>query len=129
MVQNCEFTDVDSLFILEYKRHIWCCNRSLGDITFKNCRVVGVNQPMQLYSDANEPLTIRFEDSEISLREGCAPRAFAVGYDFAKLEMHNVRVSGYDGDGVIRIENHDMPATQPEVILNGVSGVAVARED
>ncbi len=129
VVQNCEFTDVDSLFILEFKRHIWCCNRSLGDITFKNCRIDGVNQPMQLYSDANEPLTMRIEDSEISLREGAQSRPFAVGYDFAKLEMHNVKVSGYDGDGVIRIESHDTPATQPEVILNGVSGVALTRED
>lgn len=128
VVQNCEFTNVDSLFILEYKRHIWCCNRSLNDITFRNCRVNGVNQPMQLYSDAGEPLTMRFEDCEISLREGCASKPFAVGYDFAKLEMYNVKVSGYQGDGVICIESHDTPAEQPEVVLNDCEGVRVERK-
>ncbi len=128
VVQNCEFTNVDSLFILEYNRHIWCCNRSLGDITFRNCRVNGVNRPMQLYSDAGEPLTMRIEDSEITFREGCANEPFAVGYDFAKLEMRNVRVSGYEGDAVIGIECHDTPAETPEVVLDDCRGVVVLRQ-
>lgn len=128
VVQNCEFTDVDSLFILEYKRHIWCCNRSLGDIAFKNCRVNGVVAPMQLYSDATEPLMMRMEDCDISLREGAKNKPFAVGYDFAKLEMYNVKVSGYEGDGVIAIESHDTPADAPEVVLCGCEGVRVERK-
>ena len=129
VVQNCEFTNVDSLFILEYQRHIWCCNRSLESITFKNCRVEGVNQPMQLYSDAAEPLNMRMEDCEISLREGAANTPFSVGYDFESLKMYNVHVSGYEGDAAICIESHDMPADQPRVELYGCTGVTVERKE
>ena len=129
VVQNCEFTNVDSLFVLEFNRNMFHTNRSLNDITFRNCRVVGVNQPMQLFSHAAEPLTMRIEDTDISFREGCTVQPFSVGYDFEKLELHNVKVTGYDGEGVIYIEDHETTAQRPEVVLDGCEGLRVVREN
>ena len=128
VVQNTDFENVDCLFNLEFKQHIWCCNRSLGDITFRNCRALGVVEPMRAYSDANEPLTMRMIDCEISLREGAAPCALLVGHDMKEIELQNVTASGFGGDAALRIRANDLPSDAPVITLRDCEGIAVARE-
>lgn len=124
-VQNCEFTNVDSLFISEFERHIWCCNSGLRDITFRNCRINGVCEPMQLYADPAVPMTVRIEDSELTFRDGAAEKPLAVGYDFDKLILQNVKIGGYNGEATVRIEPHEGVNTDPQVVLDGCTGVCV----
>ncbi len=128
VVQNTDFVNVDCLFNLEFKQHIWCCNRSLNDITFRNCRAIGVCEPMRAYSDAGEPLTLRMVDVDISLREGRQPCALLVGHDMATVELQNVTASGYGGDAALHIFSHDTPSDAPVITLRDCEGVTVVRE-
>ncbi len=128
VVQNTDFENVDCLFNLEFKQHIWCCNRSLGDITFRNCRALGLCEPMRAFSDANEPLTLRMVDCEVSLREGVKPCAMLVGHDMKVIELQNVTASGYSGDAVLCIRTNELPSDAPIVTLRDCEGIAVVRE-
>lgn len=67
VIQNCVFEQPNSFFRLRWGQQ-WCHNRSLVDITFKNCKCTGVSLPIDLYCDENEPCTLRLEDVEISAR-------------------------------------------------------------
>ena len=127
VVQNTGFENVDCLFNLEFKQHIWCCNRSLGDITFRNCRANGVVEPMRAYSDAGEPLVMRMVDCEISLREGAVVCPLLVGHDMKEIMLQNVRASGFDGDAMLHIRSNDLPASAPEIVLRDCEGVGVVR--
>ena len=45
--KNCSFTGVDGIFWLR-NGHVWCCNRSLSSITFENCNIQNVCNPIKI---------------------------------------------------------------------------------
>jgi len=94
VIQNCVFEQPNSFFRLRFGEH-WCVNRSLVDITFKNCKCTGVSLPIDLYCDENEPCTLRLEDVEISAREGCEDKPFMHANHFKQIYFDNVTVTGF----------------------------------
>lgn len=94
VIQNCVFEQPNSFFRLRFGQR-WCVNRSLVDITFKNCKCVGVSLPIDLYCDKDEPCTLRLEDVEISAREGFEDVAFMHADNFKQIYFENVTVTGF----------------------------------
>ena len=94
VVQNCVFEQPNSFFRLRWGQQ-WCHNRSLVDITFKNCKCTGVSLPIDLYCDENEPCTLRLEDVEISAREGFEDKPFMHADKFKQIYFENVTVTGF----------------------------------
>ena len=111
VIQNCEFEQPNSFFRLRFGM-IFGRNRSLTDITFKNCKCTGVSLPIDLYCDPNEPCTLRLEDVEISAREGFEDVPFMHADSFKQIYFDNVTVTGYTDptilsktDGEVIIKN------------------------
>ncbi len=94
VIQNCVFEQPNSFFRLRWGQ-MWCKNRSLVDITFKNCKCTGVSLPIDLYCDKNEPCTLRLEDVEISAREGFEDKPFMHADGFKQIYFDNVTVTGF----------------------------------
>ena len=113
IIRNCEFENPDSLFILQFDgKHKWCCNRSLSSITFENCRATGVCEPIQIYGDAEEPLSFTLKNVEITVREGFESVSVIDATNFEKITMENVSMNGYDSpkiicrtDGNVEVQN------------------------
>ncbi|MBQ2274222.1 MAG: right-handed parallel beta-helix repeat-containing protein [Clostridia bacterium] len=113
LIRNCEFAGCDSPFMLQFDgEHVWCCNRSLSQIKFENCKITDVNEPIQIHGDEKEPLTFELENVEITAREGYEDISFAEARNFAKLSFKNVTVKGFKNpvinrhtDGEVEIEN------------------------
>lgn len=100
VVQNCVFEQPNSFFRLRFGMQ-WCENRSLVDITFKNCKCIGVSLPIDLYCDKNEPCTLRLEDVEISAREGYEDIAFMHADNFKQIYFDNVTVTGFSDPTIL----------------------------
>ena len=49
---------------------MWCCNRSLADIAFEECRFEGICMPMRLSATQEEPLSLRLTDCTVVGRKG-----------------------------------------------------------
>jgi hypothetical protein len=100
VIQNCTFINPNSFFRLRWGQQ-WCHNRSLVDITFKNCKCTGVSLPIDLYCDENEPCTLRLEDVEISAREGFEDKPFMHADKFKQIYFENVTVTGFNDPTIL----------------------------
>lgn len=109
VIQNCIFEQPNSFFRLRFGQ-MWCVNRSLVDITFKNCKCTGVSLPIDLYCDENEPCTLRLEDVEISAREGFEDKPFMHADHFKQIYFDNVTVTGFTDPTILS-------KTEGEVIM------------
>ena len=107
VIQNCVFEQPNSFFRLRFGQR-WCLNRSLVDITFKNCRCVGVSLPIDLYCDKDEPCTLRLEDVEISAREGFEDIAFMHADNFKQIYFENVTVTGFTDPTILSKTNGEI---------------------
>ncbi len=94
VIQNCVFEQPNSFFRLRFGQQ-WCVNRSLVDITFKNCKCIGVSLPIDLYCDKDEPCTLRLEDVEISARKGFEDAPFMHADSFKQIYFDNVTLTGF----------------------------------
>jgi hypothetical protein len=101
-IQNCEFENPDSFFKLNFDgKHIWCTNRSLTSITFRNCKATGVSEPILIHGDEKEPLTITLENVEISSRKGHEDVAFIDATNYAKIILQNVTAKNYTNPTIV----------------------------
>lgn len=89
LIRNCQFASLDAIVGLPFG-HMWCCNRSLRDITFENCVFDGLCYPMQLTCPEEEPLTLRLRDCTVIAREGFEQIAFLTGKNVAAVETERV---------------------------------------
>ncbi len=94
VIQNCVFEQPNSFFRLRWG-HRWCTNRSLTDITFRNCVCKGVSLPIDLCCDKDEPCTLRLIDCSISAREGSEDAIFMNADSFRQILFDSVTVTGY----------------------------------
>ncbi len=109
VIQNCVFEQPNSFFRLRFGQ-MWCVNRSLVDITFRNCKCIGVSLPIDLYCDENEPCTLRLENVEISAREGFEDKPFMHADNFKQIYFDNVTVTGFTDPTILS-------KTEGEVII------------
>lgn len=96
VIQNCVFDNPNSFFRLWFDgKHRWCANRTLRDITFRNCKCVGVSMPIDMFSKDGEPTTMRLIDVEISPRAGYEDVPFMRVSNDCELIFDNVTAPGY----------------------------------
>lgn len=115
VVQNCVFEQPNSFFRLRFGQ-MWCKNRSLVDITFKNCRCEGVSLPIDLYCDKDEPCTLKIIDCSISARKGFENSAFMHADSFKQVYLENVKVTGYSDPTILS-------KTEGEVVLKNTTPI------
>ena len=115
VIQNCVFEQPNSFFRLRFGQQ-WCVNRSLVDITFRNCKCVGVSLPIDLYCDENEPCTLRLEDVEISAREGFEDTPFMHADNFKQIYFENVTLTGFTDPTILS-------KTEGEVIMKNSTDI------
>ena len=94
-VRNSVFNNADAVLRLPFG-HIWCCNRSLHDITFENCRFEGVCLPLRLDCPADEPLSLRMEGCTVTAREGFEGIEFLSGKNVALVELVHTDLQRFD---------------------------------
>ena len=113
VVRNCNILNADSLFELSFDgEHIWCTNRSLSSITFENCKVIGVNKPIYIYGDENEPLDFALKNVQITAREGYENEPVIDAVHYSKISLENITLKDFckpevisKSEGEIRIYN------------------------
>lgn len=119
LIRNCEFQNPDALFQLQFDgKHIWCCNRSLSQIKFENCRAVGLAEPIGIHGDPEEPIDFELENCTLSARAGFEGMALAEAAHFKRITLKKVLVDGYENP-VIR------KYTDGEIVLEDTAGVGI----
>lgn len=121
IIQNCVFEQPNSFFRLRWGR-LWCVNRSLVDITFRNCKCTGVALPIDLYCDENEPCTLRVIDCQISAREGFADAPFMNADSFKQIYFDSVEVTGYNDPTIFT-------KTDGEIIFKNCTSLKIKKVD
>ena len=107
-VRNCEFLNPDAIFLHPFDgEHQWCCNRPLTDITFENCKFLGLTLPGVLCSDTEEPLEFRLKDCVITSLEEGADFPIFDAKNCKYIEFDNVKVEGFK-DAFVTIDNPDV---------------------
>jgi len=106
VIRNCEIENADGLFELSFDgKHKWCTNRSLSSIVFENCKVTGVNKPIHIYGDANEPLDFTLNDVQLAAREGYEKEPLIDAVYYSKISLNNVTLDGfYSPEVIVRSE-------------------------
>ena len=91
---------VDAVMRLPFG-HVWCCNRSLADIVFEDCRFEDVCKPMRLTCPAEEPLSLAVRNCLITAREGFAEIPLIEGEHVAKIELERVSLRGFQNAAIL----------------------------
>lgn len=102
IIRNCDIENADGLFELSFDgKHKWCTNRSLSSIVFENCKVTGVNKPIHIYGDANEPLDFALENVQLAAREGFEHEPLIDAVHYSKISLNNVTLNNFLSPKVI----------------------------
>ena len=101
LVRDCEFVGADAMFQMFFGDHIWCCNRPLTQIKFRNCKITDVCEPAVIHGSAEEPITFELENVEVSAREGYEEIPFMDLRDFKTISMENVTLRNFSNPRII----------------------------
>ena len=112
VVRNCTVENCERFLHFDFTgTHTWQKNKPLVEITFENIKASGIGLPFNAYGSAENPLTLRVKDCEISFsrKSDCAIRSG----NFALIQVENVQfenvsdalVKGYGGEGEIVSKN------------------------
>ncbi len=99
VISGCRFGRADKLFHLPFG-HIWCCNRSLDNITFESCTFEEILDPIVADCPENEPLSITLKNCTVKAREGAEDHPFLSGKNVRALTLDNVLVEGFDAQKI-----------------------------
>lgn len=100
LIRNCEFQNADAILQLPFG-HVWCCNRSLADITFVNCIFDGVCMPICVDAPEEEPLSLRMKDCTVIAREGNPQTAFLTGTHVKSVELERVSFENFSETSIL----------------------------
>jgi len=113
VIDNCEFEDIDTIFDLPFdNKEIWCCNRSLSSIVFKNCRVKNVKKPIFIRGDEKEKLSMTLENMDFSATNWDKNTPFIEASNYQRIYLKDVRLQNFESPyikmqtkGEIKIED------------------------
>ena len=94
LFRNCNFQSPKTVMRLPFG-HFWCCNRSLGDITFQNCIIEGTVIPSQLQCPEEEPLTLRMIGCTVTPLKGHEDIPFIEGKNIKEILLKNTNLSAF----------------------------------
>ncbi len=96
-IRNCEFDNVKTLFQMLFDgKHIWCTNRPLKEITYENCVFKNISEPIQLYGAAEDPISIKFKNTKIEVKEEAVPFEFMNAANYSLIEFENVEFVNFE---------------------------------
>ncbi|MBQ8358958.1 MAG: right-handed parallel beta-helix repeat-containing protein [Oscillospiraceae bacterium] len=94
VIRNSYFRNPNTVMRLPFG-HMWCCNRSLADVTFEGCVIDGICAPVPLNAPEEEPLTFTMKDCIVTAREGSEDIEFITGTNIKKIELENVTLKNF----------------------------------
>ena len=94
IIRNSRFYNPDAIFELPFG-HIWCCNRSLHDITFDNCSFEGICKTSEVLAPEDEPILISFKSCSAKTREGFEGIKLIGGTNIESLTIENTVTEGF----------------------------------
>lgn len=98
--RNCTFVNPDALMSLPFG-HMWCCNRSLADVSFEDCRIEGVCLPSDLMCPEEEPLVFAMKDCVVTARKGSEGIALIEGKHVRSVRLNNVVFEGFAEEKIL----------------------------
>ncbi len=102
----------------------WQKNRPLENITFENIRATGIRLPLNAYASPDVPFTLTIRGTEVSFAENAAPDSFIRAAYCRRIELENVRITGFTGNTLIRKWHHN-----GEILLQNVECASLAVMD
>ena len=100
VLKNCHFKNPDTVVGFMFGG-IFCTNRSLNNITFKNCKIEGICKSIFLYCPEYEKITLDLTDSEISTRAGFEDINFIEGENIGNVVLENTTLSGFSNPKIV----------------------------
>ena len=95
LIRNCEFASAKRIMSIPFGT-MWCCNRSLHDITFENCNISGIITPALLDCPEEEPLALlKLKNCTVCTREDAEQIPFAEGKNVQKIVLENVTYANF----------------------------------
>ena len=101
LIKDCVFENVMQLFNMDFGNHIWCCNKALTSITFENCRVTGLMQPIYIHGDREDPIVFNIKNTELSAAAEKDSEMFMDAEFFDTIHLENVKTEGYASPEII----------------------------
>lgn len=99
--RHCEFQNVDAIMRIPFG-HIWCCNRSLSDITFEDCIFDGICLPMRLNCPEEDPLNLlQMKNCTVTGRRGFEDIPLITGTNVKKLELNHVTIKNLSNPEIL----------------------------
>lgn len=90
-VRRSSFKNVDAVMRIPFG-HMWCCNRSLANITFEDCLFDGICMPMRLNCPPEEPFSLRMKDCTVVARAGFEQIELITGNNVKKVDLERVSI-------------------------------------
>lgn len=100
VIRGSRFSGPDAVMRLPFG-HIWCCNRSLRDVTFEDCKIDGVSIPITVTAPENEPLSLTMKDCAVTPREGHEDMAFLEGKNVERIVLERVDTDAFRDPRII----------------------------
>ncbi len=102
-VKNCTVIGADKFFHLNLSgNEAWQRGNPPTDICFENIKAENISGGICAYGNGKVPFEMTFKNVEYSVREGYEKEPFMLTANFGKLELDNVKVTGYNGNAFIK---------------------------
>ncbi len=96
VIRNCDYVNPNTIFMHPFDgEHIWCANRPLDNITYENCKLLGLSLPASLITVPEHPLTFKMKNVTISSREVGADFPIIEAKNCALVDLENVSLEGF----------------------------------
>ena len=100
LIRSCHFQSPKTMIRLPFG-HVWCCNRSLADITFQNCIFEGTVEPSLLQCPEDEQLTLRMIDCTVTPAKGHEDIPFIKGENVAGIQLTRTDLCGFTNPRIL----------------------------
>lgn len=120
IIKNCEFNGNDAILSLPFG-HVWCCNRSLNDITFDNCSFLNIKETSIISAPENEPLTLTLKNCKITALKSYENIDMINATNCKKIQFEHVSIEGFDKPQITC-------KTKCEVVINNGTPVNVIED-
>ncbi len=117
LISDCTFEQADRFLHFNFSgNETWQRYRPLTSITFKNIKAIGVSMPLIAYGKADDKLTLKLENVDLSIREGSEGLDLIHACNYDSITLDNVKIDGKigslikkwsDGDVILRDVNSD----------------------
>ena len=103
VLSNCQIEQADRFLHYNYSgNETWQKNRPLDNIEFREIKANGISMPITAYGAVERKLSIKFQNVDLSMREGSENIDLIHICNFRELVLDNVNITRFKGDCLIR---------------------------